>query len=521
MPVSLHVVDGPDRGRLFTLRGSVVTLGRNADNTIVLNDIAVSGTHSRIVRSAHGGYTIHDNESTNGTLVNGVEQRAWHLRHGDIVQLGGTVFAFEIHPGNGILVLPGQASDEGAVIGDEEESAALPLRIEMPPLPEGLDRSQLERRYASSLLLERLDKMLTDLDSANEMLGVSLDAALVATGSRKGVILLVDERTGEVVPSVMRNLAGDVIEVSFSKSLAFDVILSGKGQLRQVQNGAGPHPVLCAPLLAPGRTVGAIHLSDRAGGEWSREDLEFVERLGRRAGTAMAAARLRVDVELLFSSMIDAIMRTIQAKDVYTRGHSERVRHYSKILARELGMSREEVKRVALGGALHDIGKIGMPDSILHNTTPLTPEQLEEVKKHPVRGAKMLADIPFLKEVVPATELHHEDWGTGGYPYGIGGEEIPLIARIVAVADTFDAVTTDRPYQKGHSYDEGLQILRRLKGKRLEGDLVEAFVQAWYKTRRGPQVTTSDLEPVTQAALLADRAAPEIDDVMRQTILIG
>ena len=199
---------------------------------------------------------------------------------------------------------------------------------------------------------------------------------------------------------------------------------------------------------------------------------------------------------------------------------------------------------MTLGAALHDIGKVGMPDSVLKfNKQPrLTEEQMVEVRKHPARGARILGDITFLKDVIPAAELHHEDWDGGGYPHGLKGEEIPLIARIVAVADTYDAITTDRPYQKGQSYEGGHEILRKIAGKRLEPDLVELFVSGWYRHRKGPvvkkfdqthRVSEDDVAAARAAAdtsegdnsLQADTAnlppVPDINDRLEQIIQIG
>lgn len=486
MIASLHVIEGPDHGRLFAVNGSTVTIGRSADNTIVLNDVAVSGVHSKIVRTEAGTYAVHDAQSTNGTFVNGKEARVVDLRHGDTLRVGGTVMAFELRRQGGTLHSEGE--DRGAVsVADMAPATAYraPDALDVS----GLDRAELEQRVLRAGVLEQLDRALARLDGSSEVLAAVLDAALAGSGAQRGFVLLLDERTGEIVPAVARDLLGRSEAIGFSKSLAFDVLADGKGALAEDTSATPPRPVVCAPIVAAGRTLGVLYL-DAPRAPFAPAHLETVEAIGRRAGAAVAAARSRTDFEVLFSSMVDAIMKSIQAKDVYTRGHSERVRHYSRLLGKELGLSGHELYRLTLGAALHDIGKIGMPDSVLKfNTNPrLSPEQLEEVKKHPSRGAKILGEIPFLRDVVAAAELHHEDWDGGGYPHGLKGEEIPLIARIVAVADTYDAITTDRPYQKGQSYEGGHAILRKIAGKRLDPELVEAFIRGWYRYRKGPTV---------------------------------
>jgi len=524
MPAILHVVEGPDSGRLFTLHGDQATIGRNAENTIVLNDGAVSGVHTKICRNEDGQFTIHDAESTNGTFLNGREQRASDLKNGDRFSIGATTFSFELRedPKRIRTVL----DDLGAV---EAQGPSTPGIFTLPEWdPTRLTREELERSHRRGNILNAFDRALTGLSGANEVLGAALEAALTVTGAPRGVVLLVDAKTGEMLPSVVRSEDG-VGEVCFSKGLAFEVAAGDKAWTGEDTPG---RQALCAPVRMTTRTTtGVMYLEGAPGASFGPGDVDVIEAITRRAGVYLSANRWRVDFELLFSSTIDAIMNTIQAKDVYTRGHSERVRHYSKLLAKELGLSREEIDRVTLGAALHDIGKVGMPDSVLKNNTQpkLTPEQMDEVRKHPARGARILGDISFLKDVIPAAELHHEDWGGGGYPHGLSGEEIPLIARIVAVADTYDAITTDRPYQKGKSYEEGMDILRKLKGKRLEPDLVDHFVRGWTRYRKGPVRTTvtgrldAGTIEAAKAAKPADapRDEPELDDTLSQIIEIG
>jgi HD-GYP domain-containing protein (c-di-GMP phosphodiesterase class II)/pSer/pThr/pTyr-binding forkhead associated (FHA) protein len=506
MPASLHVIEGPDRGRLFTLTGTTVTIGRSAENTIVLNDVAVSGLHSKLVRAENGQYTLHDNASTNGTFVNGKEARVVDLKHGDTVRIGGTTMAFEVRRQGGIL--PSEGVDRGAVRQDDD---AAPYRAPVLIDPTSLERGELERLVRRGSVLEQLDLALAELEGPTEILSAVLDASLAASGALRGFILLVDERTGEIVPSVVRNLSGDAEEIPFSKSLAFDVVAERRPIEAEDAHDGVSRPVLGVPIQAYGRAVGVIHLDGPRGGRFDPDALATVEAIGVRTGPAVAAARSRVDFEVLFSSMIDAMMTSIQAKDVYTRGHSERVRHYSRILGKELGLTGQELYRLTLGAAVHDIGKIGMPDSVLKfNTNPrLTPEQLDEVKKHPARGAKILGEIPFLRDVVAAAELHHEDWNGGGYPHGLKGEEIPLIARIVAVADTYDAITTDRPYQKGLAYEQGHEVLRKIAGKRLDPELVEAFVAAWHRYRKGPARQDVPVAEETHETCKIDKSVQE------------
>ena len=180
----------------------------------------------------------------------------------------------------------------------------------------------------------------------------------------------------------------------------------------------------------------------------------------------------------LFMGAIRMLANAIDEKDPYTRGHSERVAFYSQLMARHLGMSDEEVERVHLSGIIHDVGKIGIEDRILRKPAALTDEEYEIMKQHPRKGEHILDAVPLLKEMAGAGLMHHENWDGSGYPDGKKGEEIPLLGRIVSVADAFDAMTTDRPYSKAMTFEVALGRLRFLAGKKFDSGCVDAIEKA-------------------------------------------
>lgn len=189
----------------------------------------------------------------------------------------------------------------------------------------------------------------------------------------------------------------------------------------------------------------------------------------------------------LFLGTIRALAQAIDAKDPYTRGHSVRVNRYSVIVARHLGLSGEEIRDIHVASLLHDVGKIGIDDSILKKPAPLTGEEFAVMKQHPVLGANIMAPIRQMKRILPGLRNHHERWRGGGYPDGLAGDGIPLMARIIAVADTFDAMTTDRPYQRGVSFEDALERLNELKGVVLDPEVVDAFNRAFQAGEIRPQ----------------------------------
>jgi len=180
----------------------------------------------------------------------------------------------------------------------------------------------------------------------------------------------------------------------------------------------------------------------------------------------------------LFLGSIRMLANAIDEKDVYTRGHSERVAWYAAAMARHMGMGEEEVERVHLSGIIHDVGKIGIEDKILRKPAALTEDEYEIMKQHPRKGEHILEAVPALKEMAGDGLMHHENWDGSGYPDGLKAEQIPLLGRIVAVADAFDAMTTDRPYSKAMTFEAALTRLRFLAGKKFDAGCVDAIERA-------------------------------------------
>jgi HD-GYP domain-containing protein (c-di-GMP phosphodiesterase class II) len=200
----------------------------------------------------------------------------------------------------------------------------------------------------------------------------------------------------------------------------------------------------------------------------------------------------------LFLSTIKSLAAAIDAKDPYTRGHSERVALFSVAIARELGLGEKSLERLQIAGLLHDVGKIGISDAVLLKPDRLTDAEFDVIKRHPALGASIMGPIRQLKDIIPGMRHHHEALDGTGYPDGLAGGEIPLMARIIAVADTFDAMTSDRLYQKAKDDDFVIQTLLRLSGNRYDPKVVQAFVKAHLKLGRPRPV--ADGAPVVQTA---------------------
>ena len=232
------------------------------------------------------------------------------------------------------------------------------------------------------------------------------------------------------------------------------------------------------PLKPRDKLLGVIQVSNKKGNASYRpEDLDLLKILGSQIAFVIQNADLFHNLQRAYIDTLSALTSAIDAKDSYTRGHSERVTDWAVRLARRLNLSNEDIERLKLGGLLHDIGKIGIHEGILNKPGRLTNEEFETIKSHPELGVKILGKVEFLEGVVPIIKHHHERFDGKGYPAGLKGEETSLLARIISVADTFDAMTTDRPYRKAMELEEALDEIKRCAGTQFDPELAQKFIE--------------------------------------------
>ena len=206
-----------------------------------------------------------------------------------------------------------------------------------------------------------------------------------------------------------------------------------------------------------------------------RQYQETLERRVEEATRDLAAAYRQL--QDTYQTTLEALGSALDTRDVGTEAHSRRVHGYALALAREHGVPERDLPDIAHGVLLHDIGKIGIPDAILLKPGPLTPEEWQIMRRHPGIGKTLIENIPFLRGAVPIVFHHHERWDGSGYPLGLGGEAIPLGARIFAVVDAFDAMTFDRPYSKALPFDAAFTEIKRCAGSHFDPDVVESFLR--------------------------------------------
>ncbi len=250
--------------------------------------------------------------------------------------------------------------------------------------------------------------------------------------------------------------------------LPSDSLLPLPGDLRSL---------LSYPLKTPSRTIGVLNLVRRNEHDpFSNLDKEIINVLASQASISIENVRLYHNIRDNYLKTIRAFALAVEAKDEYTHGHSENVMKYTVVLAKHLGLPDHEIELVKYAGLLHDIGKIGISENILNKTGKLTVQEFEEIKKHPELGARIISDVPFLKSLVPMVLHHHEFYNGCGYPMKIAGTAIPFGARILSVADAYEAMTSDRPYRRSLSEGVAADILFKERGKQFDPGVVDSFL---------------------------------------------
>jgi putative nucleotidyltransferase with HDIG domain len=236
---------------------------------------------------------------------------------------------------------------------------------------------------------------------------------------------------------------------------------------------------LLQPIMINDKPVATLLLAGR--NEQRREidsyDLTLIESVGGFLGPFIENAALDEERVRAFYGMLRALSAAVDAKDPYTRGHSERVAMLAAMIAEALGQPKEQVERIRVAGIVHDIGKIGVPEHILTKPDRLTDEEFAIIKTHPEVGYSILESVHELVDVMPAVLHHHERWDGKGYPHGLAGLKIPEIARILGVADAFDAMSSTRAYRQGMSTDRALEQIRLGSGTQFDPRIAEAFLQ--------------------------------------------
>ena len=462
--------------------------GRQTGFEIILDDTSVSRKHAE-VRDTDEGWQVFDLGSTNGTYVNGsrLASGSGHklLRPADIIRFGKVEMAVEALD----HVIEPEESDtarlqvEASTRCSWDEAVAGVAQIDGGSSPRPGEQLQA---------LLRAGRHLIQIEREDDLLHSILNDAVHVLDAQRGAIVLADGPKAELK---LRALATGPRTKSpgrfnYSKNLARKAFEAGESilytsmhldpELAAAQSIAdgGMASVLCVLLRTPRRRLGILHL-DRT--QWQKpftpDDLHLADALAAQVSAGIECAQLLRKQRALFYNTMSILAQAVELRDEYTGGHTMRVTNFSLLLGKKRDLPVRELELLRFGTPLHDVGKIGIDDAILRKPGKLTDEEFAIMKSHTTKGAAILATEPDLEPIIPIVRNHHERWDGRGYPDGLAGEAIPPLARIVAVADAYDAMTSDRPYRKGMAPEIAFAEMEKGAGQQFDPRAVATFLE--------------------------------------------
>lgn len=493
--VELIVIKGLKKGMRFSLKEDEITIGRGKDNTIVLEDARVSRHHCCIVRHEADKYEMRDLNSTNKTLINDTEIRAKDLVAGDQIQVGSTLFLFT-------TVKDAERISQEEIL---KKGTRLITVTEMKIAPEesrildssiiGDNMEALKKAHKDLAIIYKIGTLINSIQDTEELLNILADKLVEVMRPDRVVLMLFGNGRGKVVNRVVRTKygtiegAGDIsmsmVHEATSEGMAilsYDALADERFKHKQSVILNRIRSAMCVPIKSRDMVWGVIYIDTHIRvGKFSEQDLQFLSIIANQAGIAIQNAKLYEDLDDLFTGSLKTLVATIEAKDPVTSGHSLRVTIFSLAIGKELGLSKDEMRILKISGLLHDIGKVGIPEAILGKPAPLSEDEFIRMREHSERGAEIIKNIKNVEEVVLGVRHHHERYDGYGMPDGLKAEHIPIISRIIAVADTFDAMAYDRPYRKGISIDKVVSEIERCSGTQFDPKIVDAFLKAYNK----------------------------------------
>jgi len=333
----------------------------------------------------------------------------------------------------------------------------------------------LKQKTKEQALLFTISDRLTSTNNIEELFTEIVHLSREFTRSEEAVFYSLDQEKNKLVPDYWEGLTNPPFEIDYfdnhpvSKSIRENIpylISSKKGQ----------KALLSVPFLIENITGVLVFTRQE---DYTQEDLFAVRLIVERADPFAKNFLLQEKIFQHLHDTLKALVKTLEAKDPYTKEHSQRVTQIALLIAQEMGLSQEDIKCLKVASELHDIGKVGIKDKILFKPGRLTPEEYEIIKQHPLIGAEIVGHIGLLNQEIEIIKHHHEKWDGTGYPFGLAKEEIPFLARILAVADAYDAMTSSRPYRSSRSGEMALQEILEQAGKQFDPLVAKAFAKVW------------------------------------------
>ncbi|MFZ2961045.1 MAG: GAF domain-containing protein [Candidatus Ozemobacteraceae bacterium] len=348
----------------------------------------------------------------------------------------------------------------------------------------------LDRKIFELATLHEVGKSLSMVLDLERLLELILEMTTrVLGGVRAGSLILFDETTGLLHVKMFKGMNREVTPgpIKIGEGIAGKVYERGEPMLiNNIKTENATDPVsgnvakssLCVPLKIKELKLGVLSVSDKLSGEsFDENDLDMLVTLASQISITLNNAKLYEELEASYLAAVRALANSLDAKDAYTAGHSERVAWYSVEIGKMMKLNPPDVKNLHIGALLHDIGKIGISENIINKSSRLTEEEFQLIKTHPGRGASIIEPAKFLKEKIPLIKYHHERYDGKGYPEGLAGEMIPKLARIVCVADSYDAMTSKRAYRDNIGRAAAVSELTRCSGTQFDPNVVAAFLE--------------------------------------------
>ncbi|MCK5125658.1 MAG: response regulator [candidate division Zixibacteria bacterium] len=370
----------------------------------------------------------------------------------------------------------------------------------------GLKHQELARENAhlkEQVALYELAEAIDGSTSLDSILHLAVDTAKSVIGDGAVSVLIRDKKDSFPIPYLTKGEPGDSEANDFLKGtndLCHNALLSSESQctskeIKDDKNQRLIRSLAAYPLVSRGEVIGLLNLiQDNRFSPLRPGQINLLSIIASKIASAIANNRLYEHLQSSYHKAIKALANSIEARDQYTRGHTDRVTVLADLIASRLNWPEEKRAELKMGCTLHDIGKIGVPDAILNKPGKLTREEQDIMRVHPLLGARIVEGIDYLQAAVPYILYHHEQYDGSGYPHGLAGDDIPIEGRLLAVADTYDAIVSRRPYRKGASPAKAIEELKKFKGKQFDPVIAEVLINAWEEGLIGQLNIYSDNE---------------------------
>ncbi|MEC4676383.1 MAG: HD domain-containing phosphohydrolase [Nitrospirota bacterium] len=341
---------------------------------------------------------------------------------------------------------------------------------------------ELSNAYEELALLYRISEGFSLL-SIDEVCSRIVEAVIDTIGVKTSAVVLLDEKAGKFYTKARRGDWNIKSEFGRDAEGLWKAIETKKYQVYCSSNGTaacdyfpGLSRLMIYPLIGKTRVIGAVIIADKENDEeFYSNDSKLLMAISVQAGLSIENALLHSEIELLLIGAIRSLVKALEAASGWTAGHTERVTEYAIAIAGVMGLDAELIEKLKITSLLHDIGKIATPREILNKKGKLKKEEMLIIKKHPEQGAAILSELQQFEEIILSIKYHHEYWDGSGGIFGLMRGEIPVMARILAVADTFDALTSERPYRHKKTKEEAVTEISRCSGTQFDPDVVDAF----------------------------------------------